>query len=236
MQILPKKIFVKNKDKGIEKAKELIYKSSSFDTVLFLSGGSTPKPLYETLARDKKLQIGAVGMVDERFGEKMHENSNEKMIAETGLKDCLDDQNIRFYGVLKNKEIDETAENYDETARWLLYHFNRSIGILGIGADGHIAGIAPNRKDFINPMFDRESQKLFADYFDDSKGLFKKRVTMTFLSLSMLDQIIVLAFGKEKKKALQKMFTEGSKEEIPVRFLAQKGIAEKTIVITDQKV
>jgi 6-phosphogluconolactonase/glucosamine-6-phosphate isomerase/deaminase len=35
--------------------------------VLFLSGGSTPKTLYEILAKEQKLKAGAVALIDERF-------------------------------------------------------------------------------------------------------------------------------------------------------------------------
>jgi 6-phosphogluconolactonase/glucosamine-6-phosphate isomerase/deaminase len=55
------------------------------------------------------------------------------------------------------------------------------------------------------------------------------------LGLSKLDQIIVLIFGKDKQKALKLMFQNGLIAQIPARFLREKGVAEKTILITDQK-
>lgn len=230
-------IMVNTPEKGLEIAKKIIYESSSPKTALFLSGGSTPKPLYHQLAKEADLKVGAVAMVDERFGEPMHETSNERMIKETGFLDYLKYKDIRFYSVLeKDRDRAEVSKNYDETIRWLMYHFSKSIGILGMGADGHIAGIAPNRKDFNNPLFNREDEKLFIDSFNDELGSFKQRITMTFLALSMLDQIILLAFGKEKKKGLKKAIEDGSIEEIPARFLIRKNIAAKTLVISDQKI
>ncbi|MEK9178828.1 MAG: 6-phosphogluconolactonase, partial [Patescibacteria group bacterium] len=62
-----------------EAAKKLIYANTDGKTALFLSGGSTPKRLYEIFAEDGSLSVGAVGMVDERYGKKWHEPSNEKM-------------------------------------------------------------------------------------------------------------------------------------------------------------
>jgi len=85
-------------------------------------------------------------------------------------------------------------------------------------------------------MPSRASLSVLVGWFDDSLGPFKQRITMTFLALSMLDQIIVLAFGKEKKKALKKMLEEGLVGELPARFLTRDDIAQKTIVITDQKI
>ncbi|MCL4354744.1 6-phosphogluconolactonase [Patescibacteria group bacterium] len=228
MQIPTVKI-VKSKEQGAEIAKELILENISPETVLFLSGGSTPKLLYEAL-KNVDLKLGAAAIVDERFGKKMHENSNEKMIEETGLIDFFKKQSIRFYKVLEDKEIEETTKDYDETVRFLLYQFKKSIGILGIGEDGHIAGIPPG----IN--LNNQTQNDLVISFDNFPGKHRERITLTFLALSMLDLIIVLVFGKEKKKALKKMLKEGSIEEIPARFLVQDEIAKKTIVITDQKI
>ena len=222
---------VKNPQEGIEVCKKLLYENTSKSSVLFLSGGSTPKSLYESLAKEKKLKAGAVAMVDERYGKNLHENSNEKMIRATGLIQYLE-KDARFYPILqKNESIWDTALQYDETVRFLFNYFPKSIGILGIGADGHTAGIPAgiSSSQFLIPHELVVSLQNFP-------GEFKERITLTFLGLSKLDAIIVLVFGKEKKKALKEMFRDGLREEIPARALLQKGIAEKVVLITDQKV
>ncbi len=226
---------VKNPQEGFEVCKNLLYENVSKTSVLFLSGGSTPKSLYEILAKEQRLSIGAVAMVDERYGGKLHNDSNEKMIRATGLISYIENH-VRFYPILENKSSEETARDYDDTVRYLFGYFRKSIGILGIGADGHTAGLPAGNK---NQQSIINNQELVTS-FDDFPGEFKKRITLTFLGLSKLDLIIVLAFGKEKKKALKLMFTHsagsGQEEigEIPARFLLEKGIAEKTILITDQ--
>lgn len=217
--------------RGIEAAKELLYENCNHRTVLFLSGGNTPKPLYEALAREKKLKAGAVSLIDERYGDISHPDSNQKMIAETGLIEYLKETS-RFYPVLEGKAQDETTKNFDETLRLLYGSFRKSIGILGIGEDGHIAGIAPNRKGFTNPIFADDIS--LAAYFNGRLGVFRQRITQTFLALSKLDLIIVLAFGEKKKQAIELMFTEESLEEVPARFITQKEISEKTFLFTDQ--
>jgi 6-phosphogluconolactonase/glucosamine-6-phosphate isomerase/deaminase len=63
----------------------------------------------------------------------------------------------------------------------------------------------------------------------------RERITLTFLGLSKLDQIIVLVFGKDKKKALKLMFQDSSLAEIPSRFLTQPEITNKVTLITDQE-
>lgn len=225
---------VERQEDGIKLAKEVLYHLVDKETILFLSGGSTPKPLYQQIAKEGRLTPGAVALVDERYGEKMHDNSNEKMIEETKLFNLMKDKKTRVYKILEERSQEEASQDYDETLRYLLMHFKKSGAVLGIGKDGHTAGIAPDRVDFENPIFEESS--LFVNYFNDEKGSFGQRITMTFPALTMLDFMIVLAFGEEKKKALSKMFEEGSVREIPARFYLRKDIAKKTLLITDQRI
>jgi 6-phosphogluconolactonase/glucosamine-6-phosphate isomerase/deaminase len=225
-----KVIQVKNPNEGVEACKKLLYEMVSKSSVLFLSGGSTPKTLYEILAKEGKLNAGAVAMVDERFGAKLHENSNEKMIEDTSIISYLEENKKRFYPILENKEIEETTRDYDETVRFLFNYFQKSVAILGVGTDGHTAGLPAGVQSKVQNKTDLVTS--FADF----PGDFKERITLTFLGLSKLDQIIVLVFGRDKKKALELMFKEGSIEEIPARFLVQKEISGKVTLITDQTI
>ncbi|MBI4097520.1 MAG: 6-phosphogluconolactonase [Candidatus Levybacteria bacterium] len=225
-------------------------------TALFLSGGRTPIHLFEAIAVKKCIKTGAVGLVDERFGEKWHKGSNELMIKNTGILDYFESLNIRFYPILqdsKKKEsvyhklvydttIEQIAKDYDESLRFLFKYFPKTVGILGIGEDGHTAGIpAGNSKSQIpNPKLLGITKRILEDqsslvtYYEDESGKYGARVTMTFLALGQLDLIILLVLGQEKREALKLMFDDGSIEETPAKFYLQPEIAEKTILITDQ--
>lgn len=228
---------------GFKLARDLLYSVVDKKTVLYLSGGQTPKDLYTNLANDQKLTPGAVALIDERYGGKFHNNSNEKMIRDTGLLPYLETQGTPFYPILQDghPSLAEIADNYDMTVRYLVAGFPKSFGILGIGRDGHTAGIAGNRaaslgyEGFTNPLF-AESKTSFVFSYADLQGPFKERVTMTFTGLAMLDFFLVLVFGEDKKEALQMMFAEGSEEEVPARFYKRPEIARRTLLVTDQKV
>jgi 6-phosphogluconolactonase/glucosamine-6-phosphate isomerase/deaminase len=214
---------------------EFIYTRIDSRAVLYLSGGNTPKPLYELISHDRALQAGAVGMVDERFGPRWHENSNEKMMKETGLLEYLEQREIPFHPILTGKNREETTQAYDKTLRTLHAQYPRHVALLGIGADGHIAGLkGQNSKGKIHNSQLNSSSQLVISYNDI--GGMGERITQTFLALSMMDEIVVLVLGDEKKKALELMKTEGSEEEIPARFLMRDTIAEKVTIITDQTV
>jgi 6-phosphogluconolactonase/glucosamine-6-phosphate isomerase/deaminase len=228
---------VPDQKSGLILANDILLCSVDTKTLVLLSGGRTPWALYEKVAHEEKLQPGAVGMVDERFGEKWHETSNEKKVKETGLLRYLEMRGIPFYPMLVHgTSREKTAEDYDMKLRDLQANYTRSIALLGIGLDGHTAGIAGNRNDFKNPLFEPEQKSVVVSEFNDAKSMFKERVTLTFLGLSLLDLLIVLVFGDDKREALERTFSAGPEEEVPARFYRRPDIASKTLLITDQKV
>lgn len=225
---------VENTNEGFHLVKTLLYTVIDPKTVLYLSGGSTPKVLYEQFAKDEKLVPGAVGMVDERFGKKLHEKSNEKMFGETGFLRYLQMRDIPFYPMLTDTSREQTADAYDQKLRELNATYHQSVAILGIGTDGHTSSMAPNRPDFTNLMF-AEKYKVVSD-FDDPRSFYGERVGMTFVGLAMIDLLVVLVFGPDKKEPLKSLFAEGKEEEIPARFFKRTEIAKKTLFITDQRI
>ena len=219
---------VPNPQEGIRLANKFLIKTLDKRTVLFLSGGKTPEPLYRKFAREKKFVVGAVGMIDERFTERGHTESNEAMIEKTGLLSYLSKKNIPFYPMLrKGLPFEKCAHTYDVTVRFLLNHFSKSVGVMGIGEYGHTAGILPNAKE--------EPRKLVSAVLDPN-GVYPQRITMTFSALTLIDILVVLAFGENKRKVLADMRINGSIAALPARFYSQKGIVKKTILITDQTI
>ena len=254
---------VTDQEAGIELAKGILYEIVDKNSVLYLSGGRMQQ-LYELFAKEETILPGAVGLIDERYGEPMWSNSNEKMINDTKFLRYLKFHDVPFYPILRHceeerrsnlkqlqetKEIavlpsvarnddcrEEAAAAYDEKVRSLHATFQKHIGIIGIGPDGHTSSIIPNRSDFHNPWFDRDHQHLFVSDFNDPNSQYKERVGMTFLGLSMLDQLLILAFGDSKQPMFEHMFAEGKEKEIPARFFKRPEIAAKTLLITDQQV
>ena len=188
-------ITVSDSTEGVTLVENMLQKIVDKRTVIYLSGGKTPKMLYSRLS-ESGLQAGAVGMIDERYGKKFHDKSNELMMKETGLLRTMELQGVQFYPILQfDTSREETADDYDQKVRELLAQYTKNVGILGIGTDGHTSSIIPNRPDFHNPLFDAEHKNLFVSQFNDEKSAYHERIGMTFLGLSMLDVIIILIFG-----------------------------------------
>lgn len=214
--------FISCKDKleASEKALESVINNVDKDTLLLLSGGSSPKLLYK-LITEKNLQVGAVALVDERYGEVLHINSNEKMIKDTTLIDYLKSKEIPFYGILENDTMKALTDRYEKIVKDLFNKFSKKVAIMGIGADAHTAGIKPD--------LDYDHSKYVVCY--DDKGLFGKRITLTFEALSCIDEFIVLVFGEEKKEALVQMSLGTDRKQLPAVFFKEN--PGKVRVLTD---
>lgn len=85
------------------------------------------------------------------------------------------------------------------------YPRGKIIALLGVGIDGHIAGMMPYPEDanFFNQTF-LLNQQLIVGYDAGVKNKYPLRVTATFALLKQSDQVFVYACGPEKLSALGK--------------------------------
>lgn len=228
---------VESEKQGFDLVSLIFKKIVDKRSVVYLSGGKTPRSLYERWGEEEWLSAGACGMVDERFGEKWHKNSNELMMRGCGLLRYLETRDIPFYPVLQvtNEDRGKIARLYDAKMRELLSVFPKHVGFLGIGADGHTAGIPAGGVESEKKTVSLFSGSDLVVGFDDDGVKYGERVTMTFTGLSMLDFCVVLALGKEKRQALGRVFADGNEMEVPARFYKRPAIAGKTVLITDQE-
>lgn len=225
-------IKVDNPSGGVRQAEQLLSSVVNQDTILFLSGGKTPQELYQSIVQKNEIIPGAIALVDERYGKKYHPNSNEYMISNTRLTSYLESKVIPFYPILEDKNFEETTQDYEKTVELLFETYQNKVAIMGIGTDGHTASLPAGIKNSESGI----ENKSLVTGINNFPGEFKQRITLTFNALSQMDQLIVLVFGQEKQSAIKNMFTEGSLDELPARFFVQSGIAEKTLLITDQTI
>lgn len=211
----------KDKNEASKIALGIILGKIDRDTLLLLSGGTSPGLLYQLIARNETLEPGSVALIDERFGPPMHGNSNEKMIYETHLLEYLNSAGIPFYGVLKEEDLENVAEQYEETIRDLFKKYSKKVAVMGIGADGHTAGIKPGLS------YDH-SRWVIA--YDDINGPFGKRITLTFEALNEVNEFIILIFGKDKRGVFEKMFKEQNQDKLPAVFFTT---TSKVTLLTD---
>lgn len=130
-------------------------------------------------------------LVDERYGSVGHAESNDFKLTTAGF----DQKSATRLMILKNNtSFDATRDYYDEIARTAFTDADIVIAQLGIGPDGHIAGILPHSPATASADF-------VAAYVAGNY----QRLTLTHHALKRIAAGYVLAYGEDKLEALEQL-------------------------------
>lgn len=163
-----------------------------------LSGGSTPRKLYQRLAVNQALapHWGKIRLWfgDERCVPPTDEQSNFHMAQAAGLRPELGLTMERMEG-----EIDpvQAAKNYSERLKQLPGHDGwpcLDLVMLGMGDDGHTASLFPGSANLAE-----HSAWVHAAHIDDTKGW---RISLTLPVIAAARQILMLVTGEAKARVL----------------------------------
>jgi len=173
-----------------------------------LTGGSTPKRLYEILSESLPRDVTWV-LVDERYVPLDDPQSNAAMIERTLFASGVPERWLRFKTELNDPAL--TARVFEEDWRAL------GIGaldlvLLGCGDDGHTASLFPGTP--VLAVEDRIASEVFVPRLD------QWRVTLTMPVLRAATLRMVLAAGHAKAKVIGEV-RDGASHPIA---LATKGL------------
>jgi 6-phosphogluconolactonase len=176
---------------------------------LALSGGSTPRSVYELLGSDEfrsRIDWNRVHLFwsDERCVPQFMPESNYRMVNESLLtKVSIRESNVhRIAGERKPKDA---ALEYEQEIKRLFELKNGQLPefdviLLGVGEDGHTASLFPGSAVI------RERKRLVVAVY--VKTLSVNRITMTFPAINNSVNVIVLVSGKAKASIFQKVLEE----------------------------
>lgn len=173
-------------------AARTIHERADDGTSIALSGGSTPKPLYELLGRDDDLRERHVTwvVVDERYVPIDDPQSNAGMMQRTLFANGIAPHHrfLRF-----KTELDDPAATAREFEReWRDTGLSDlDIVILGMGDDGHTASLFPGTTALA--VEDRIATEVYVPRLD------MWRVTITMPVIRAAKLRIVLAAGEGKR-------------------------------------
>ena len=150
MQDLRENIFTDKAKLELTLAKEISQKleqeiKKKGEATLLVSGGSTPKKLYEILSNTGiDWNNVSIGLIDERFVATDTDESNELLIKNTLLKNKAAD--AKFIGLVFS--INDYEENLNiAISKNKPFYKSITCSILGMGLDGHTASLFPNSEE-----------------------------------------------------------------------------------------
>lgn len=200
-------------------AKDAIQARGKFNFVL--SGGSSPKNLYELLASEKfknKIDWNKTYFFfgDERFVSESDSQRNSLM-AQDALFKPLAVKESHIFKVDATYPPEKAAQLY---AKAIADHFDHKVIafdfiLLGLGDNAHTASLFP----FTEVLHDTEAT--VRSVFVDEVKMY--RITMTAPLINQARCIAFLIFGKEKASAVYHVLEdkEGTFEHYPARLIKQ---------------
>jgi 6-phosphogluconolactonase len=191
-----------------------------------LSGGSSPKKLYELLASDSfKSRINWDKVYfffgDERFVPADDSQRNSVMVYEA-LFEPLKIKKSNIFEVDTSGSPEESAQKYWNS---ILKHFNGKpiefdFNLLGLGDNSHTASLFPNTSVL------NETEATIKAVFVEEVDMY--RITMTAPLINQSKNIAFLVFGEGKAEAVFHILEDksGSENEFPARLIKSEGKVE----------
>lgn len=182
------------------------------EALLAVSGGKTPKLLFQTLAReDVDWRRVTVTLVDERFVPPSSPRSNESFIRRNLLRD--EAAEAGFAGLYRPAAtVEMAAEMADEALSAL--PFPADYVVLGMGSDGHTASFFPDAVD-LGRLLDAHSPHYVLPVHAASAG--EDRLTLPLSRILSARNVALHIEGEEKKETLARALASDDANIMPVR-------------------
>ena len=176
----------------------------------FATGGSSIAVVIEAAKIIGKQSHGGlcrnlhITLTDERYGPLGHADSNWQQMIDKGFN--LPD--AKLIHILTGRDIVETTKTFNAILRTELAEMTYKIGLFGIGADGHTAGILPGSGAI-------DSECLAYSYATPQF----ERITITLEVIDKLDEAVVFMQGKQKWHIIEDLQKDIKVSQQPAQIL-----------------
>jgi 6-phosphogluconolactonase len=163
-----------------------------------LSGGSTPKAIFEHFASppyDQMIEWNKLHLFwsDERAVPPDHPDSNYHMAMQAGLSKMGIPQE-QIHRMQAEKEIEENALAYEQQIAASLKGRPFDLIMLGMGEDGHTASLFPHTQGL-----HVENRLVIANFIPEKKVW---RMTLTYSCIDQAIHTVIYVLGASKKETL----------------------------------
>jgi 6-phosphogluconolactonase len=213
-------------DRVVELAERVLRERGSF--FVALSGGSTPRALYQLLASPEyvaRLDWAHVHVFfgDERCVPLDHPDSNYRMANESMLRRVPVPPEQVYPMCLHPESPTEEAARYSTLLKTRLPESHSGVPefdliLLGLGEDGHTASLFPGT-DILN-----DRREPVAAVYVEKLGSW--RVSITYPVIDHARHVLFLVAGENKAPTLNLVFREPLGEPLPVQRIEPRGEVE----------
>lgn len=183
--------------------------------VLVVSGGRSPVPLFQTLARQAlPWERVAVTLADERWVPPGHPDSNEALVRAHLLKGCA--AAATFVPLWTGGASPEAGA---PAACAALAELPRPFSqvLLGMGEDGHIASLFPGAAELAEGLSTEAAalavRPLYAPH---------PRLSLSLHTLLEARGLVLMISGPAKRRVLEQALEDGPVEDLPVRAILRQ--------------
>ena len=178
---------------------------------LLVSGGNTPKALFEKLSNmDISWDKVKIGLCDERWIHSNEKDSNANLVKNFFLKNYA--KEAKFIGMyLENISSYDAQKTCSKIYQEELYPFD--IVILGMGTDGHTASLFPNNVK-LEEAFDINSEDLCISMTPCTASY--DRMSLNLKAILSAKNIFLHIEGKSKLKVYNDALENNDKFNTPI--------------------
>jgi 6-phosphogluconolactonase/glucosamine-6-phosphate isomerase/deaminase len=192
-------------DKAAKYLSELITdKLATYKVLLLLAGGSA-NDVYKLVPEylsGTDLSGLTVIMGDERWNaEPQHNDSDWKHFQQTAFYGLLKQKGALTVNILHGKALEAETAEYAEFLEQALANKYYVIAQLGVGADGHTAGIIPAPLQQFLEVFDTEALAV-AHHLDPKH---RDRITISLAMLDRINDFVLYGVGEAKRSVIHKI-------------------------------
>lgn len=193
--------------------KDIVSKKGNY--TIALSGGSTPKVLFEILAKDFSQSIpwDRVHLYwgDERCVPPDHEESNFLM-TQKSLLGPLKLPKANIHRIKGEDDPKVEANRYAQEINQTVESSSFDMVMLGMGEDGHTASIFPDRMEYLSDP----NTCVVATHPESGQ----KRVSLTGTVINKAQKVCFLVTGENKAEKLKEIVHQtGQYESYPASFI-----------------
>lgn len=191
---------------------------------LLVSGGSSPKPVYEALSQmDLEWDKVTVSLVDERWVQEGSDGSNADFIKSTLLQNKA--RTARFVSLVNGAPTAKTGASDIQDRFDTAFSAPIDVCIMGMGTDGHTASWFPNSPTLAAALdIEAEAGLLWQDASGQAGGSgFADRITVN-LPLVMQARHIYLLIPGQKKHSVWQASADKDVFDAPVTSLRAAGL------------